>query len=97
MLRLLTTSAIMGADEVMSQSQAWDAYDQWKQDGRVFFLEEPYDVEPAFRALTLQFRPNPKGWSDSYLAAFAAVSGVRLVTFDRALQGKIENILILKP
>lgn len=41
LLRLLTTSAVMGTDEVMTQVQAWSAYDRWKQDGRVLFLEEP--------------------------------------------------------
>ncbi len=97
LLRLLTTSALMGDDEVMSQAQAWDAYDHWKQDSRVFFLEEPPNVEPAFRALTRQLRPNPKNWADAYLAAFATMSGMQLVTFDRALHGKVENLLLLKP
>jgi toxin-antitoxin system PIN domain toxin len=95
LLRLLTTSAVMGADEVMTQAQAWEAYDQWKQDDRILFLEEPPNVEAAFRELTRQLRPNPKNWADAYLAAFAAVSGMRLVTFDRALQGKVENVVIL--
>jgi uncharacterized protein len=97
LLRLLTTSALMGVDEVMTQAQAWDAYDLWKQDSRVFFLEEPPNVEAAFRGLTRQLRPNPKNWADAYLAAFASVSAMQLVTFDRALQGKIENLLILRP
>ena len=30
LLRILTTSVVMGDDEVMSQAQAWDAYDRWK-------------------------------------------------------------------
>ena len=59
---------------------------------RVFFLEEPPNVEPAFRGLTRQLRPNPKNWADAYLAAFAIVSGMQLVTFDRALHGKVENL-----
>ena len=96
LLRLLTTSAVMGADEVMTQAQAWEAYDQWKQDDRILFLEEPPSVEAAFRGLTRQLRPNPKNWADAYLAAFAAVSGMRLVTFDRALQGKTANVVFLR-
>jgi len=87
----------MGADEVMTQVQAWSAYDNWKQDGRVLFLEEPPNIEAAFRGLTRQLHPNPKNWADAYLAAFAAVSGMQLVTFDRALQGKVESVVILKP
>jgi predicted nucleic acid-binding protein len=87
----------MGADEVMTQVQAWNAYDHWTQDSRIVFLEEPRNVESAFRGLTRQSHPNPKNWADAYLAAFASVSGMQLVTFDRALLGKVEDILILKP
>jgi len=29
LLRLLTTEALMGKGEVMSQAQAWKAYDRW--------------------------------------------------------------------
>lgn len=97
LLRLLTTSALMGTDEVMTQVQAWKAYDHWKRDSRVVFLEEPPNVETTFRSLTRQFQPNPKVWADAYLSAFAAVSGMQLVTFDRALQGKVENLVILRP
>src|ERR1035437_4187830 len=97
LLRLLTTSAVMGTDEVMTQVQAWEVYDHWKQDGRVFFLDEPPNIESAFRGLTRQLRPNPKNWADAYLAAFAAVSGMQPVTFDRALYGKVENLVILRP
>jgi toxin-antitoxin system PIN domain toxin len=97
LLRLLSTAAVMGADEVMTQVQAWNAYDHWTQDSRIVFLEEPRNVESAFRGLTRQSHPNPKNWADAYLAAFASVSGMQLVTFDRALLGKVEDILILKP
>jgi predicted nucleic acid-binding protein len=80
----------------MTQAQAWNAYDHWKLDSRVVFLEEPPNVEIAFRGLTRQLHPNPKNWADAYLAAFASVSEMQLVTFDRALLGKVEDILILK-
>ena len=38
-LRLLTTAVVMG-DEVMTQPQAWAAYDRWLQDPRVDFVDE---------------------------------------------------------
>jgi toxin-antitoxin system PIN domain toxin len=97
LLRLLTTQAVMGSDEVMTQRQAWDAYDRWLTDGRVVFLDEPRMVDAAFRSLSDQGYPNPKTWSDSYLAAFAVVSELQLVTFDRGFQGKIKQLLILQP
>ncbi len=96
LLRLLTTSALMGPDEVMTQIEAWEAYDRWQEDSRVNFLEEPPNVESAFRRLTRQRQPNPKNWADAYLAAFATVSGMQLVTFDRGLQGTAEGVIILR-
>ena len=92
LLRLLTTQAVMGSDEVMTQRQAWDAYDRWLTDGRVIFLDEPRTVDAAFRSLSDQGYPNPKTWSDSYLAAFAAVSGLQLVTFDRDFKERLSSL-----
>lgn len=97
LLRLLTTPAVMGTDEVMTQVEAWDAYEQWKEDDRVLFMEEPPNVEAAFRALTRRPHPNAKNWADAYLAAFATVLGMQFVTFDRDFQGKVEPLLILRP
>ena len=96
LLRLLTTEAAMGPDEVMTQIEAWRAYDQWKTDGRVLFLEEPPEIEPTFRSLSRAPRPNSKNWADAYLAAFATVSGMQFVSFDRGFLGKVENLVILR-
>ena len=95
LLRLLTTEALMG-DEVMSQTSAWDAYDRWFEDGRVAFLAEPPAVEEAFRAMSRLRRPAAKDWADFYLAAFAAVSDLTVVTFDQALHSKVRQAIILK-
>ncbi len=96
LLRLLTTDAVMGKVEVLSQPEAWNAYDRWFEDGRVSFLPEPPALEPAFRELSRLRRPAPKDWVDSYLAAFASVSDLTLVTFDQALHGKARQAIILK-
>jgi toxin-antitoxin system PIN domain toxin len=97
LLRLLTTEAVMGTDEVMSQAQAWGAYDIWLSDSRVIFLEEPAHIDGVFRSLSHSNSSEPKVWSDSYLAAFASVAELRLVTFDRGFQGRAAQLLILKP
>ncbi|HVM74144.1 MAG TPA: TA system VapC family ribonuclease toxin [Candidatus Saccharimonadales bacterium] len=94
LLRMLTTQAIM-RDEVMTQGQAWQVYDTWLADERVFFAEEPPTLEPAFRALTRSGRAANKDWGDSYLIAFARSAGFELVTFDKAMQGKADGILLL--
>lgn len=93
-LRLLTTAAVMGSD-VRSQLEAWEMYDQWLDDPRVVFLEEPPALEPTFRAHAERKDASPKDWADSYLSAFAAVSGLRLVTFDKSFRGRLENLVLL--
>jgi toxin-antitoxin system PIN domain toxin len=94
LLRLLTTEAVMG-DEVMTQPQAWAAYDQWHQDSRVGFIDEPTEIEPRFRALTRLRQPATKDWADSYLVAFANVGQLTLVTFDRGLRTKAKAMLVM--
>lgn len=96
LLRLLTTEAVMGSDEVMSQRAAWQAYDRWLQDDRVSLLPEPPVLEEAFRAISRLRRPAPKDWADSYLAAFAQASGLTLITFDQALSRKSSDAIQLE-
>ena len=93
-LRLLSSAAVMG-DEVLSQIQAWQAYDRWLRDDRVGFLDEPAGIESHFRSATRLRHPAPKDWGDSYLAAFAAAAQLTLVTFDRALRAKVKPLVLL--
>lgn len=95
LLRLLTTDALMGTDKVLTQAEAWRVYDRWLEDDRILLVAEPYLIEPSFRVLSQQKRASPKDWADSYLAAFAASGGLRLVTFDQALRGKARDLLLL--
>jgi uncharacterized protein len=95
-LRLLTTAAVMG-NEVVSQSGAWNVYEDWLREGGATYLEEPPSLEGAFRSLTQSRNAAPKDWADSYLAAFASVSELCFVTFDRGFQGKANELLILRP
>jgi uncharacterized protein len=95
-LRLLTTPAIMGG-EVQSQVGAWKLYDHWLQEGSASYLEEPASVEPTFRSFSHSRNVAPKDWADSYLAAFATASDLRLVTFDQGFQGKVKQLLVLRP
>jgi toxin-antitoxin system PIN domain toxin len=96
LLRLLTAEAVMGADRVQNQEEAWWAYDRWLEDERIDFIEEPAGLEAHFRELTHSHSPSTKDWADSYLVAFAIGSQLTIVTFDRALQSKAEDILLLK-
>ena len=96
-LRLLTTEAVMGADEVMTPREAWGAYDRWLADVHIVFLDEPRMVDSQFRSLSDHGYPSPKFWSDAYLAAFARIADLCFVTFDRGFQRKVEHLLILRP
>jgi len=97
LLRLLTTEAVMGRGEVMTQLGAWEAYDRWLEDGRVSFLDEPPGTERLFRSLSRLKHPAPKDWADSYLAAFATACGFTLVSFDQALRTRTRAAVILHP
>jgi toxin-antitoxin system PIN domain toxin len=85
-LRLLTHPAVM-RDEVKTQQAAWKAYDLLSSDARVTFYPEsaPERVEAALRSLTGSSRFDHQRWPDAYLAAFARVSDLTLVTLDKAL------------
>jgi len=85
-LRLLTQPAVM-QDEVRTQREAWELYDELCADLRVTFYAErdPNAVETELRALTASTQFAPQQWPDAYLAAFAKAEGLILVTFDRAL------------
>ncbi len=84
----------MGKDEALSQRQAWDVYDRWLEDSRVFFLEEPPNLDKVFRGISKQTRPAAKHWADSYLLAFAEAADLSVVTFDRAIKQKNGSVLL---
>jgi hypothetical protein len=86
-LRLLTHPAVM-REEVKSQQEAWEAYDQLLRDWRVTYYPEtePERVESALRTLTATSRFAHRQWTDAYLAAFARASDLTLVTFDTGLE-----------
>jgi hypothetical protein len=93
-LRLLTTEQIMGKD-AKTMSQAWNLWDWIWADSRIVFLPEPDHLEKEFRSRSRLSSPSPKVWADAYLLAFASVAGLKLVTFDRALEAHDANVLVL--
>jgi toxin-antitoxin system PIN domain toxin len=92
LLRLLTTSAVMGPD-VLNQRQAWSIYDQFTGGGAKL-LPDPQKIEASMRALTRQAVASPKLWADAYLAAFAHESAATLITFDKALASMADAVLL---
>jgi toxin-antitoxin system PIN domain toxin len=94
-LRLLTAEVVMGED-VLSQVEAWKAYDRWLATGHVEMSEEPPRLDPGFRRLSRSRHASPKNWGDAYLAAFAEASEMTLVTFDRSFRGKLGALILLE-
>lgn len=94
-LRLLTTRAIM-EDDVCSLAEAWVVYDRLLKNENVTLLDEPLDIERHFREVTRSKHASPKVWTDSYVAAFADASRLTMVTFDRALRGKVRRLVLLE-
>lgn len=93
-LRLLTTAAIMGQD-VQTMRGAWRLWDRVTEDDRITFVPEPDELERAFRAASRLTSPSPKVWADAYLLGFAAAANLKLVSFDRALRNRGQNVLVL--
>jgi toxin-antitoxin system PIN domain toxin len=93
-LRLLTTSTVMGSD-VKTMSEAWALWDKVCADDRIALLGEPEAIEPEFRSFSALRSSSRKVWADAYLAAFAAVAGLKLVTFDRGLRSLGADVHVL--
>lgn len=62
-----------------------------------FLPVEPAGLEGHFRALTRSPQAPPKDWADSYLAAFARVARLTVVTFGRAFQTKAADVVLPGP
>jgi toxin-antitoxin system PIN domain toxin len=94
LLRLLTNQSAMGAD-VLTQSKAWAVYDAFLRTNRARLMEEPRGIDSLFRQQTNRNEISTKQWADGYLAAFAMAASIPLITFDRALAGKVKGAVLL--
>jgi uncharacterized protein len=94
LLRLLTNESAMGRD-VMSQAEAWKAYDTLLAYPGNRMMEEPAKIEIPFRQFTSSRLAATKQWADGYLAAFTEAAGLTLVTFDRALAATAKGAVVL--
>ena len=60
-------------------------------DPKVAFIDEPGGTEARWRSLTQATTLTPKVWNDAYLAAFAELAGLEVVTFDKGFS-KFTNV-----
>jgi len=91
-LRLITNRHVMGAD-VVTQKEAWQVYQNLSKDQRVTFLHEPSGIEDEWRRLTQSGSSSTNTWTDAYLAAFASIRSLKIVSFDSGMRGA--DVIIL--
>lgn len=101
-LRLLTTSAVFTpyGNTPLSNRDAWNLYAELKRDERIGYAEEPAGIEATWKILAMSAASSPKVWMDAYLAAFAVVGEMRLVTLDRGFRNfetQGLDLLLLNP
>jgi predicted nucleic acid-binding protein len=63
--------------------EAWAAYDRLFADDRVAFIDEPREIDGAFRKYARKNHSSPKLWADAWLLAFAECADGVVVTFDQ--------------
>lgn len=81
LLRLLTNSRVMrGAP--FTPVEAWSAYHAFTALPEVCFLEDSLAAERQFELWSRRPDFPSHGWTDAWIAALAASSGARVVSFD---------------
>ena len=81
LLRLSTNKVVMGGVPYTT-AEAWQAYRKVAGMPEVGFVAETPGIESAMEPFTQSKGFSHADWTDAYLAAFARVAGLRLVTFD---------------
>jgi toxin-antitoxin system PIN domain toxin len=97
-LRLLTTSAVLAPYGIpaLSNKAAWSAYEGFRADKRIAWVDEPPGLETHWKKLGSGKIPSPKLWMDAYLAAFALAGGYQIVSTDKAFkQFKRLDLIVL--
>jgi toxin-antitoxin system PIN domain toxin len=84
-LRLLTNAQVMGPD-VLAPAHAFQALTVLETDERAVLLHEPDGLDAELKRLIARKVATPNLWSDAYLAAFARIAGLKLVSFDRGFR-----------
>jgi predicted nucleic acid-binding protein len=81
LLRLSTNKAVMGGVPYTT-AEAWQAYRKVAGIPEVGFVAETPGIESAMEPFTQSKGFSHADWTDAYLAGFARLAGLRLVSFD---------------
>ena len=86
LLRLLNNPVVMRED-VLDTDACWGIWHRLLEDDRICFTPaEPAGLDAVFERFTSGRAFTPRLWADAYLASYAQVSGLVLVTFDRGFR-----------
>lgn len=100
LLRLLNNPAVM-QEEVLDTAGCWAIWRRLLDDERFRFApNEPAGLEAAFERFTRARSFTPRLWTDAYLAAYAHVARLMLVTLDhgfRSFSGLACEVLEPRP
>jgi toxin-antitoxin system PIN domain toxin len=96
LLRHLTNAATMQGSPLTNR-QAWRVFETLQMDPRVRFFPEWPALDGLFKSYSDVKQAATNLWGDAYLAAYAAVNGATLVTFDKGFARYAIKSLILEP
>jgi toxin-antitoxin system PIN domain toxin len=96
LLRHLTNAATMKG-QPLTNREAWKVYETLQADARVCFFSEWPAIEALLKGYSDINQAATNVWGDAYLAAYAAVNGATLVTFDKGFSKYPIPALILQP
>lgn len=82
LVRLLCQPKAVGPG-ALSLSDAWRLYQSYRSLPQIGLVGDPTNCDTHIDALLTSAQPGARLWTDTYLAALAQCSGLRLVTFDR--------------
>ena len=94
LLRHLTSPATMKGSPVTNQ-EAWGIFETLQTDTRVRFFPEWPALDGLLKSYSEVDQAATNLWGDAYLAAYAAVNGATLVTFDKSFARYPVKSLIL--
>lgn len=92
-LRLLTAARFFGPD-VSTNLEAIQHYNELRGHDRIAFAIEPQNLLPKWFEFSGVRTASPKIWMDAYLAAFAVLSDMTFVTFDKGF-ARYEGLQLL--
>jgi toxin-antitoxin system PIN domain toxin len=82
----LCTSKVFLQEDALTNAKAIQTYRAFQTDPRVGWADEPAGLDAAWLDFAKLSSSSPKRWMDAYLAAFARLAGMRLVTLDRGFR-----------